>query len=35
MEMIDFLLGWAGIDVANDDGVKFGHYAWQKGRNDW
>jgi hypothetical protein len=35
MEMVDFLLGFAGVDIAADDGRKFGRYPWQKARDDW
>lgn len=27
-EIFDFLLGFAWIDIANDDGVKRGHWPW-------
>jgi hypothetical protein len=35
MEMVDFVLGWAGVDIANDDGRKFGYYPWNKGRDEY
>lgn len=35
MEMIDFLLGLGGLDIAKDDGRKFGRYPWQKEREYW
>jgi hypothetical protein len=27
-EILDFALGWTTLDIANDDGVKFGHWPW-------
>lgn len=28
MEMVDFVLGFAGIDIAGDDGYKLGQWPW-------
>jgi len=28
MEMLDFLLGWAGLDIACDDGKRFSRWPW-------
>ena len=27
-EIFDFFLGWTTLDIANDDGVKVGHWPW-------
>ena len=27
--VLDFLLGWVGLDLCGDDGRKFGHWPWQ------
>jgi hypothetical protein len=27
-EALDFLLGWTTLDIANDDGRRFGHWGW-------
>jgi len=29
MEMLDFVLGWVGLDPACDDGKKLGKWPWQ------
>jgi len=29
MQMVDFALGWACIDIAGDDGRKYGLWPWQ------
>ena len=31
MEMLDFMLGWATIDVAGDDGTKLSAWPWRRG----
>jgi hypothetical protein len=30
-EMADFVLGFTGLDIAGDDGVRIGHWPWQSG----
>jgi len=29
LQMLDLLLGWAGLDITGDDGRKFGRWPWQ------
>jgi len=28
-EMVDFLLGWYGLDIAGDDNGQISHWPWQ------
>jgi len=29
LEIVDFLLGWYGLDLCGDDGTQYGHWPWQ------
>jgi hypothetical protein len=30
MEMVDFALGWAGLDIAGDDGYEVGQWSFPR-----
>ena len=32
LEMVDFLLGFAAIDISGDDGTKYSAWPWERGR---
>ena len=32
VQMADAMFGWMGIDIAGDDGYKFGRWPWQSNR---